>query len=90
MGLFPLEKLRQKYYHNNMDEQTLRKILKEELKGTEERLQKQLTDVIEKEVGDLSGQIVELSQKLDRKADISEVLPLKVRLNKIEEKVFPN
>ncbi|HYK08301.1 MAG TPA: hypothetical protein VEW42_02250 [Candidatus Eisenbacteria bacterium] len=73
-----------------MDEQTLRKILKEELKGTEERLQKQLTDVIEKEVGDLSGQIVELSQKLDRKADISEVLPLKVRLNKIEEKVFPN
>lgn len=72
-----------------MDEQKLRKILKEELKeelkSTEDRLQQ----IIEKEVGDLSAQIVEVSQKLDTKADKTETLSLHVRVNKLEEKVFP-
>lgn len=53
-------------------------------------MEDRLAHKIEQEVGDLSGQIVTLSQKLDGKTDKAESAAHEIRIKTIEEKVFPN
>lgn len=78
-----------------MDDKTLRKILKEELKGfaTKEDLkgtEQRLTKVIEREAEDLAGLVAVGFEKFDEKLDKTDILSLNVRVTKLEEKVLPN